>query len=188
MDQSLPIGSPLTCVMLLMLMIIIIITQAKGASIPANENIEAIVAAHRQHDCGLWLQSSGADHVFPSSGAAFSKSQWQVPGISPGFVAFRWTSPSTSGAAPVDAPPPVTASTPGCRCGAYGWPGRGRTVPQFGFRPAFVARPPARGASPASAVSQVPHQQCERSATSSTYCAATQRACSMSLSTENSGN
>jgi hypothetical protein len=54
---------------------------------------------------------------------------------------------STSGSAPVEAPPPtpVTASTPPVPLGHMGAQGEGRAVPQYGFRVLFVARPPAAG-------------------------------------------
>jgi hypothetical protein len=53
---------------------------------------------------------------------------------------------TTSGSAPVEAPPtPVTASTPPVPLGHMGAQGEGRAVPQYGFRVLFVARPPAAG-------------------------------------------
>jgi PPE-repeat protein len=53
---------------------------------------------------------------------------------------------STLGGAPLEAPPPVTASTPPVPLAGYmGGQGEGRAVPQYGFRPTFVARPPAAG-------------------------------------------
>jgi PPE-repeat protein len=54
---------------------------------------------------------------------------------------------STSGSAPVEAPPPtpVTASTPPVPLGHMGAQGEGRAVPQYGFRVLFIARPPAAG-------------------------------------------
>jgi PPE-repeat protein len=54
---------------------------------------------------------------------------------------------STPGSAPADAPsPPVTASTPSVPlAGHMGARGEGRAMPQYGFRLAFVTRPPAAG-------------------------------------------
>jgi PPE-repeat protein len=53
---------------------------------------------------------------------------------------------TTSGSAPVEAPPTsVTASTPPVPLGHMGAQGEGRAVPQYGFRVLFVARPPAAG-------------------------------------------
>jgi PPE-repeat protein len=50
------------------------------------------------------------------------------------------------GQAPIAAPPPQVASTPPVPlAGNMGAHGEGRAVPQYGFRPAFVARPPAAG-------------------------------------------
>jgi PPE-repeat protein len=48
--------------------------------------------------------------------------------------------------APPSAPAPVTGSTPPVPMGAnMGGRGEGRAIPQYGFRPSFVARPPAAG-------------------------------------------
>jgi PPE-repeat protein len=54
---------------------------------------------------------------------------------------------TTPGSALVDEPPaPVTASTPSVPlAGHMGTRGEGRAVPQYGFRLAFVTRPPAAG-------------------------------------------
>ncbi|WP_281253345.1 PPE family protein [Mycobacterium numidiamassiliense] len=65
-----------------------------------------------------------------------------APGQSP-------LSPALGGApmaAPPSSPAPVTGSTPPVPMGAnMGARGEGRAVPQYGFRPSFVARPPAAG-------------------------------------------
>ena len=52
---------------------------------------------------------------------------------------------STLGATPMVAPPAVAAGMPGVPMGGFGAQGLGRNVPQYGFRPSFVARPPAAG-------------------------------------------
>jgi PPE-repeat protein len=52
---------------------------------------------------------------------------------------------STLGATPMVAPPAVAAGMPGVPMGGFGAQGVGRNVPQYGFRPTFVARPPAAG-------------------------------------------
>ena len=75
--------------------------------------------------------------------------------VGPLSVPQGWTAPaplpsplaSTLGTAPLEAPPPpVTASTPPVPlAGHTGSHGEGRAVPQYGFRPTFVARPPAAG-------------------------------------------
>jgi PPE-repeat protein len=50
------------------------------------------------------------------------------------------------GQAPIAAPPPQVAGTPPVpMAGNMGSHGEGRAVPQYGFRPSFVARPPAAG-------------------------------------------
>ena len=58
-------------------------------------------------------------------------------------------SPALGGApmvAPPSAPAPMTGSTPPVPLGAnMGGRGEGRAIPQYGFRPSFVARPPAAG-------------------------------------------
>ncbi len=52
---------------------------------------------------------------------------------------------STLGATPMVAPPAVAAGMPGVPMGGFGAQGVGRHVPQYGFRPTFVTRPPAAG-------------------------------------------
>ncbi|MGO9152009.1 PPE family protein [Mycobacterium sp.] len=53
---------------------------------------------------------------------------------------------STLGSAPLEAPSPaVAASTPPVPLANMAARGEGRAVPQYGFRPSFVARPPAAG-------------------------------------------
>jgi PPE-repeat protein len=51
---------------------------------------------------------------------------------------------ATLGATPMVAPPAVAAGMPGVPVG-FGTQGVARNVPQYGFRPTFVARPPAAG-------------------------------------------
>jgi PPE-repeat protein len=74
--------------------------------------------------------------------------------IGPLSVPPSWTAPatlhsplsSTLGAAPMEAPPPaVAAGTPPVPLANMGAQSEGRAVPQYGFRPNFVARPPAAG-------------------------------------------
>lgn len=53
---------------------------------------------------------------------------------------------STLGGTPMVAPPPaMAAGMPGMPFGGMGNQGLGRAVPQYGFRPNFVVRPPAAG-------------------------------------------
>ena len=53
---------------------------------------------------------------------------------------------STLGGTPMVAPPPaVAAGMPGMPLGNMAGQGFGRAIPQYGFRPTFVARPPAAG-------------------------------------------
>jgi len=52
---------------------------------------------------------------------------------------------STLGGTPMIAPPAVAAGMPGVPVGTMGGQAFGRATPQYGFRPTFVARPPAAG-------------------------------------------
>jgi PPE-repeat protein len=52
---------------------------------------------------------------------------------------------ATLGATPMVAPPAVAAGMPGVPLGGFGAQALGRNVPQYGFRPSFVVRPPAAG-------------------------------------------
>ncbi len=74
--------------------------------------------------------------------------------VGPLSVPPAWTAPaplasplaSTLGGTPMVAPPPtVAAGVPGVPMGAMPGQGFGRAVPQYGFRPNFVVRPPAAG-------------------------------------------
>jgi PPE-repeat protein len=74
--------------------------------------------------------------------------------VGPLSVPPSWTGPtplpsplaSTLGGAPLAAPSPVTVGTPPVPLAGYmGGQGEGQAVPQYGFRPTFVARPPAAG-------------------------------------------
>ena len=74
--------------------------------------------------------------------------------VGPLSVPPTWTTPApphsplstTLGAAPLEAPSPaVAASTPPVPLANMAAQGEGRAVPQYGFRPRFVARPPAAG-------------------------------------------
>jgi PPE-repeat protein len=74
--------------------------------------------------------------------------------VGPVSVPPSWTAPaplasplaSTLGGTPMVAPPPaMAAGVPGMPIGGMAGQGFGRAVPQYGFRPNFVARPPAAG-------------------------------------------
>ncbi|BBX61508.1 PPE family protein [Mycobacterium saskatchewanense] len=74
--------------------------------------------------------------------------------VGPVSVPPSWTAPapltsplaSTLGGTPMVAPPPAMATgAPGMPIGAVGGQPYGRAMPQYGFRPSFVARPPAAG-------------------------------------------
>ncbi|MGA8250455.1 MAG: PPE family protein [Mycobacterium sp.] len=65
---------------------------------------------------------------------------WATPAPLPSPLA------ATVGAAPLETPSPaVAASTPPMPLANMAAQGEGRAVPQYGFRPSFVARPPAAG-------------------------------------------
>jgi PPE-repeat protein len=64
---------------------------------------------------------------------------WTAPAPLPGGVS------STLGGTPMVAPPAVAAGMPPVPIGNMSGQGLGRAVPQYGFRPTFVARPPAAG-------------------------------------------
>jgi len=87
-------------------------------------------------------------------GNSVAASMGQRAVVGPLSVPPSWIAPaplhsplaSTLGGAPLEAPPPaVAASTPPVPLGQMGAQGDGRAVPQYGFRPTFVARPPAAG-------------------------------------------
>ena len=74
--------------------------------------------------------------------------------VGPLSVPPSWATPAplhsplsaTLGAAPLETPSPaVAASTPPVPLANLAAQGEGRAVPQYGFRPSFVARPPAAG-------------------------------------------
>ncbi|WP_240492014.1 PE/PPE C-terminal domain-containing protein [Mycobacterium alsense] len=52
---------------------------------------------------------------------------------------------SALGGTPMTPPPAGSAGMPGVPVGPVGTQAYGRAVPQYGFRPTFVTRPPAAG-------------------------------------------
>jgi PPE-repeat protein len=87
-------------------------------------------------------------------GGAVSAALGHAPTVGPLSVPPSWTAPappagplaSTLGGTPMVAPPPaMAAGMPGAPLGTMAGQGYGRAVPQYGFRPTFVARPPAAG-------------------------------------------
>jgi PPE-repeat protein len=89
-----------------------------------------------------------------AAGNSVSASMGQGPVVGPMTVPPSWasTAPVPSplapalGEAPIVAPSPQVGGTPPVpMAGAMGSHGEGRAVPQYGFRPSFVARPPAAG-------------------------------------------
>ena len=87
------------------------------------------------------------------AGGSVSGVLGQAPAVGPLSVPPSWTGAgpqnalgSTLGATPMVAPPPaMAAGMPGMPLSGLGAQGLGRNVPQYGFRPSFVVRPPAAG-------------------------------------------
>jgi PPE-repeat protein len=82
--------------------------------------------------------SAGLGHA-PIVGALSVPPSWTAPAPLAGPLA------SSLGGTPMVAPPALAAGMPGMPIGATGGQPYGRAVPQYGFRPTFVARPPAAG-------------------------------------------
>jgi PPE-repeat protein len=89
-----------------------------------------------------------------SAGSSVAAGPGRAAMIGPLSVPPSWTASapltnplaSTLGSTPMTAPPPaMAAGMPGIPLGSSGGSGYGRAVPQYGFRPTFVARPPAAG-------------------------------------------
>ena len=82
--------------------------------------------------------SAGLGHA-PIIGALSVPPSWTAPAPLAGPLA------STLGGTPMIGPPAVAAGMPPVPMGNMAGQGYGRAVPQYGFRPTFVARPPAAG-------------------------------------------
>jgi PPE-repeat protein len=82
--------------------------------------------------------SAGLGHA-PMIGALSVPPSWTAPAPLAGPLA------SSLGGTPMVAPPAMAAGMPGMPIGAAPAQPYGRAVPQYGFRPTFVARPPAAG-------------------------------------------
>jgi PPE-repeat protein len=86
-------------------------------------------------------------------GNAVSAGLGRAAMIGPLSVPPSWTAPaplasplaSTLGGTPMVPPPAMAAGMPGVPLGGMAGQAYGRAVPQYGFRPTFVARPPAAG-------------------------------------------
>jgi PPE-repeat protein len=82
--------------------------------------------------------SAGLGHA-PIVGALSVPPSWTAPAPLAGPLA------SALGGTPMVPPPAMAAGMPGMPIGATGAQPYGRAVPQYGFRPTFVPRPPAAG-------------------------------------------
>jgi PPE-repeat protein len=89
-----------------------------------------------------------------NAGASVSAGLGRASLVGPLSVPPSWAPPApvtgplgpTLGGTPMVAPPPaMAAGLPGMPFGGTGGHGLGRAVPQYGFRPNFVVRPPAAG-------------------------------------------
>ncbi|WP_297600168.1 PPE family protein [Mycobacterium sp.] len=89
-----------------------------------------------------------------NAGASVSAGLGRASLVGPLSVPPSWAPPApvtgplapTPGGTPMVAPPPaMAAGMPGMPFGGVGGQGFGRAVPQYGFRPNFVVRPPAAG-------------------------------------------
>lgn len=75
----------------------------------------------------------------PIIGALSVPPTWTAPAPGAGPLA------SALGGTPMVAPPPAAAGVPPVPITGMAGQGYGRAIPQYGFRPSFVARPPAAG-------------------------------------------
>ncbi|BBZ52577.1 PPE family protein [Mycobacterium heidelbergense] len=82
--------------------------------------------------------SAGLGHA-PMIGALSVPPSWAAPAPLASPLA------STLGGTPMVPPPAMAAGMPGMPVGTIGAQAYGRALPQYGFRPTFVARPPAAG-------------------------------------------
>jgi PPE-repeat protein len=102
----------------------------------------------------LGQTASGAiDEAVGGAGDAVSAGLGHAPIVGALSVPPSWTAPaplagplaSALGGTPMVPPPAMAAGMPGMPIGATGAQPYGRAVPQYGFRPTFVPRPPAAG-------------------------------------------
>jgi PPE-repeat protein len=93
----------------------------------------------------LGAMSSFGNSIDTGLGRAALVGPLSVPPSWAGAAPYGGPLSSTLGATPMVAPPAVAAGLPGVPLGGPGAQGLGRNVPQYGFRPTFVARPPAAG-------------------------------------------
>jgi PPE-repeat protein len=97
--------------------------------------------------------AAGAGTGAAAAGAGIAAGTGTAPTVGPLSVPPSWTGATPQsplapayGGTPMIAPPPaVAAGMPGVPLGAMGANAMGRPAPQYGFRPTFVARPPAAG-------------------------------------------
>jgi PPE-repeat protein len=122
---------------------------AEGAAGAAEGAAGAAAGAGEGAAAGAAQAAGGLGAVGNSVAAGLG----QAPLVGPLSVPPSWTGAappgplsSTLGATPMVAPPPaMAAGMPGVPLGGMAGQGFGRNVPQYGFKPTFIARPPSAG-------------------------------------------
>ena len=112
-------------------------TDAAGAAATA---VDDAVTGSVQGSVGLGETLSGGVRQATTVGSLSVPPTWTAAAPPTGTAA------SPLGGTPIDARPPATAAgMPGMPFGTFVGQGRGRGVHPYGFRPTFIARPPAAG-------------------------------------------
>jgi PPE-repeat protein len=119
----------------------------------ANSAGEAAEAAGQAASGAIGDAVAGPASAIGGLGSAVSAGLGHAPVIGALSVPPSWTVPaplasplaSTLGGTPMVPPPAMAAGMPGMPMGGMAGQAYGRAVPQYGFRPTFVARPPAAG-------------------------------------------
>ena len=125
-----------------------------GASAGAMSDVASEASPLATAGLGAGTQGLSGLTGLGGAGSSVSAGLGRASLVGPLSVPPSWTAPaplasplaSTLGGTPMVAPPPaMAAGIPGMPIGGMAGQGYGRAVPQYGFRPNFVARPPAAG-------------------------------------------
>ncbi len=129
-------------------------TMAPFLQLAGQQSAETVVG----DAAGPAADGSAGEALVPAGGAgqlgqAASAGLGRASLVGPLSVPPSWTAPTPSasplaptlGGTPMIAPPAVAAGMPGVPVGGMRGQAYGRATPQYGFRPAFVVRPPAAG-------------------------------------------
>ncbi len=129
-------------------------TMAPFLQLAGQQSAETVVG----DAAGPSADGSAGEALVPAGGAgqlgqAASAGLGRASLVGPLSVPPSWTAPTPSasplaptlGGTPMIAPPAVAAGMPGVPVGGMRGQAYGRATPQYGFRPAFVVRPPAAG-------------------------------------------